>query len=147
MGFEVDSESNKRIYNGLTRGIGSLEQDEVIKYYLANRDNLFSAELIEFLKLTGIDWTKENEILHYPLDNTVVVEGWYDIIGKVLTDNKVASFYWDTDACTTNVYFGNDSRHGICTELRDFETFRFDFAIIIPKSIIDGQKNGTQQRI
>jgi hypothetical protein len=131
--FEVDFENNKNIYGGLTSDTESWRQDEIINYYLTHRDKLFSFELIDFLTSTGIDWTKENEIFHYPLDNEVVVEGWYDIIGTVLTDKKVVSFHWDNDSLTTNVHFGNDSRHGLRNEFKNFETFRLDFSIVIPK--------------
>lgn len=130
--FEVDFEANKRIYGGLKGDTESRGQDDIITYYLTRRDKLFSKELIDFLNSTGIDWTKENEIFHYPLDKEVVVEGWYDIIGTILTDKKVISFHWDNDSLTTNVHFGNDSRHGLRNEFKDFETFRFDFSIVIP---------------
>jgi hypothetical protein len=131
--FEVDFENNKRIYGGLTSDTESWRKNELINYYLIHRDKLLSFELIEFMTLTGIDWTKENEILHYSLDNELVVEGWYDIIGNVLTDKKIISFHWDKDSLTTNVHFGKESRHGLRNEFKNFETFRLDFSIVIPK--------------
>ena len=133
--FEIDSESNERVYTGLSFGVEALKQDKVISYYLFNRDKLFSIELIRFLKLAGIDPTKENEIFYFPMDNKIVVEGWYDIIGKVLTNNA-ASFHWQVDQCTTNAHFGNDSRHGMLGDFKYFETFRLDFSIVIPNEIL-----------
>lgn len=136
--FEIDFVSNKGIYDGLTSDTDSFKQDKIIDYYLLNRDKLFSDELIEFLKSTGIDPKKENEIHHYKLDDKFVIEGWYDIIGRVLTDDEVTSFNWDIDACSINVHFGSDSRDGIHSELKNFATFRFDFAIVIPKEKLKG---------
>ena len=130
--FEVDFENNRRIYAGLTSDSESLTRDDIMNYYLTRRDKLFSFELIEFLTLTGIDWTKDNEIFHYQLDSEVVIEGWYDIIGNILTDTKVVSFHCDNDSLTTNVHFARDYRHGLRNEFKNFETFRFDFSIVIP---------------
>ena len=134
---EVDCENNKIIFSGLRSDTESFEQDEIIKFYLSKRHKFFSNELIEFLNLTGIDWTKENEVFHYPLnEDVVIVEGWYDIIGKVLTTNTM-TFYWESDSCTTNISLGGrEFRHGILGELKDFETFRLDFAVVIPKDVL-----------
>ncbi|HEU5290675.1 MAG TPA: hypothetical protein VFU05_08550 [Cyclobacteriaceae bacterium] len=138
--FEVDIDFNRDIYSRLTSDTEFYQgQDPIIKFYLNNRNKIFSDELIEFLNLTGIDLTKENEIYHYLSDNLVIIEGWYDIVGKVLTDKKV-SYYWDTTPGTTNVFFGNDARHGISHEFENVGTFRFEFAIVIQSEILKSDK-------
>ena len=58
------------------------------------------------------------------------------MVGQLLTEDKVLSFYWKSGSCTTNVYFGADARHGIRDELKNFETFRFDFSIVIPRQTL-----------
>ncbi len=138
--FEVDIDRNKNIYSRLTNDSEFyLGQDEILRLYLTNRHDLFSNELIEFLNRTGIDWIKENEIYSYPQDNLVIIEGWFDIVGTVQTDTKV-SYHWDTRLGTTNVFFGNDARHGLIQEFQDFETFRFEFALVIQADILKGDK-------
>jgi hypothetical protein len=138
--FEVDIDSNKIIYIQLT---GDSEfyngQDSIINFYLTNRQELFSNELIEFLNLTGIAWTKENKIYSYPQDNLVIIEGWFDVVGTVQTDKK-ASYYWDTTLGTTNIFLGNDARHGVRPEFQNVGTFRIEFAIVIQSDILKNDK-------
>ncbi len=134
--FEVNREINKNIYRGLRSDADDQKQDDVIKFYLSNRDKFFSNELISFLNSTGIEWAKENEIFHYRVDdNLTIIEGWYDIVGRVLSKEEVAS-YLENDLFTTNVFFNNDTRHAIYPEFASHETFRFSFSIVLEKEIL-----------
>jgi len=135
--FEVDREINKKIYAGLTSDVAGQKQDEIIRFYLSNRDKFFSNELIDFLNSTGIDVTKENEILYYTIDdNQMIIEGWYDVVGKVLNNERVVSFFWGDELYTINIYFGDDLRQGIYPDFGGYETFRFDFSILVQKDKI-----------
>ncbi len=145
--FEVDREVNKRIYGGLNSDTDDQRHDSIVKFYLSNRDKLFSSELVDFLNSAGVDLTKENEIFHYKADDhQVIIEGWYDVVGKVLTNEKVVSFYYLVDdQYTINVFFGNESRHGIRPEFSDHETFRFDFSIVVHNNAALGQRTRTTE--
>lgn len=65
-----------------------------------------------------------------------ILEGWYDVVGQLLTEDKVLAFNWESGSCTTNVYFGAGAREGIRDELKNFETFRLDFSIVIPRQTL-----------
>jgi hypothetical protein len=132
--FEVDREINKSIYGGLRSDAEDQKHDNIIRFYLSNRDKFFTNELVDFLNSIGIDWTKENELFHYGVeDDQTIVEGWYDIVGNVLSSDKVVSFYWGDDLYTTNIFFQNETRHGISPQFTDHETFRFGFSIVLQK--------------
>ena len=134
--FEADQDVNKDIYARLTSDADEQNQDHTIKVYLNNRYKYFSNELIDFLNSTGIDWTKENETFHCEIDEKqTIIEGWFDIVGKVLSNEKVTSFYWGDESYTTNIHFTNNSKHGMRPEFKDNETFRFDFAILLQKEM------------
>lgn len=135
--FEIDQATNLTIYAALTSDAQSQPDDKIIQFYLTHKENLFSQELIEFLKLSGVDWTKENELFHYPINNLEIVEGWYDIVGHLLSKDKLG-FYWEggpDGLYTTNLYFGVDN-FGIRDEFKNFETFRIDFAIVLPSQML-----------
>lgn len=133
--FEVDSVSNNNIYTRLISDIKVAKQDPIISYFLSNRNKLFSEEFLSFVSLTGIDITKENEIFHYVIDDAkIAVEGWYDIVGKVLSDTPV-SLYFDSDISTTNFYFENGKNNAARNEFRNQTTFRFSFVIVIDKDL------------
>jgi len=135
--FEVDPEINKSIYGLLKSDADDQKHDGIIGFYLSNRSKFFSNELVDFLNTTGIDWTKDNEVFYYNVDDQIIIEGWYDIVGKVL-NNKIVSLYWGDDLYTTNVFFGNDLRHGIYSVFGDHDTFRFDFSIVFKKGAVLG---------
>ncbi len=133
--FEVDIDRNKDIYSRLASDSDYYcGHDPIINFYLTNRQELFTNELIDFFNLTGIDWTKENEINPYASDGLVIIEGWYDIVGKVQTEKKI-SFYWNSILGTTNIFFRNDIRHAIRNEFQNVDTFRFEFAIVIQSEL------------
>ena len=142
--FEVDEQANKSIYALLTSDAAMQKNDEVVDFYLSNRDKFYSSELVKFLDLAGVDLTKENEIVHYSNDSgQVMIDGWYDVVGKFLSE-KTLSFWWGNDTYTTNIYFRMDARHAVREEFTNLNTFRIEFAIVVEPEFSRLNNKGTE---
>ena len=129
--FEVDVVANKKIYSSLVSDLETQKQDQAITFYLSHRYIFYTTEFANFLELSGIDQTKENELIHYRTnDDHFVYEGWYDIVGR-MTDKETLSFYWENDKYTTNIYFRQHAHHAARNEFTGLNTFRLEFAIVV----------------
>lgn len=137
--FSVSKEINRSIYS--LKGCDSDDtlrhaEDPVINFFVLNRERFLTQELVNFLDLAGIDWRKENEVYHYPINQLIAIEGWYDIVGTMNEEERVDGIVHEGDFFTTNIFFENNIRIGQEPEFKDYLTFRIDFTILIPKEFM-----------
>lgn len=80
-----DADANRKAYSQVA--IGGPEQCGCIdcKNFIQRRDNFYPSELKQLLQTLGIDYRKEAEVVTYgePGQPPVVLEGWYNLIGRV----------------------------------------------------------------
>lgn len=132
--FEVHADLNQEVYSSIEGDSKFLQRttdDTVINLFVENRERFLSFDVIAFLKQAGIDHEKENEIHHYQIENTVVISGWFDIIGKITNNDKTQTCYWDNGDSTTNITFASNETHGIISALKSHPTFRLYFEIVL----------------
>jgi hypothetical protein len=132
--FEVQTELNAEIYSVIESDSEFLRRtnnDQIVSLYIDHRDRFLSNELITFLRQAGVDHDKDNEIYHYEIDSTVIISGWFDIIGKILGAHRTETFVLDNGDSTLNFRFSHDETYGIRSELEPHPTFRLSFDLVL----------------
>lgn len=84
--FEVNQKLTQNIYNNILCGKANLLGDKLSKRYVEKREQNFPDEVISLFQDLGIDYTKENKLIHKTLDNEQnSFEGNFQFIGNLIS--------------------------------------------------------------